>query len=96
MILSRTEPDLFTIGFRNDDIQEFDIRLKVGRNFVVNDEDPTWWHLARIVQIKKTRVWQTQDRIGIVWPGDSSEENRTWSPQIENDGEKKYRARQTK
>ena len=31
--------DLFTISLRNDDIQE--IRLKVGRNFVVYDENPT-------------------------------------------------------
>ena len=31
--------DLFTIGLRNDDIQEFD--SKVGRNFIVNDENPT-------------------------------------------------------
>ena len=30
--------DLFTIGLRNDDIQEFD--SKVGRNFIVHDEDP--------------------------------------------------------
>ena len=54
------------------------IRFKVGRNFIINDKNSTWWHLGRIVQIKNTRVWETQDRIGIVWPGDSSEENRTW------------------
>ena len=45
--------DLFTISLRNDDIQEFDS----GRNFTVYDENPTWWHLGRIVQIKNTRVW---------------------------------------
>ena len=72
------------------------IRLKVGRNFVVYDENPTWWHLGRIVQIKNTRVWKTQDRIGIVWPGDSSKEIRTWLSQIENHGEKKYWPRDTK
>ena len=72
------------------------IRFEVGRNFINNDKDSTWRHLGRIVQIKNTRVWETQDRIGIVWPGDSSEENRTWLSQIENDGEKKYRARHTK
>ena len=64
------------------------IRLKVGRNFIVHDENPTWWHLGRIVQIKNTRVWETQDRIGIVRPGDSSEESKTWLSQIENYGEK--------
>ena len=31
--------DLFTISLRNDDIQEFD--SKVGRNFIVYDENPT-------------------------------------------------------
>ena len=72
------------------------IRFKVGRNSIVYDENPTWWHLGRIAQIKNTRVWETQDRIGSVWLGDSSEENRTWLPQIENDGEKTCRAGHTK
>ena len=72
------------------------ILFKMGRNFIINDENPIWWHLGRIVQIKNTRVWETQDRIGIVRPGDSSEESRTWLSQIEDDGEKKYRARFTK
>ena len=40
-------------------------------------KDSTWWHLGRIVQIKNTRVWEAQDRIGIAWPVDSSEESRT-------------------
>ena len=86
--------DLFTNGLRNDDIQEFDSK----RNGIVfvYDENPTWWHPGRIVQTKNTRVWETQDRIGIVQPGDSSEENRTWLPQIDYDGRKKYRARFTK
>ena len=72
------------------------IRFEVGRNFIVYDENPTWWHLGRTVQIKNTRVRETQDRIGIVWPGDSSEEVGTWPSQIENYGEKKYRARNSK
>ena len=59
-------------------------------------EIPHDGHLGRIVQIKNTRVWETQDRIGIVWPGDSSEESRTWLSQIEDDGRTKYRARFTK
>ena len=86
--------DLFTISLRNDDIQEVD--SKWDGIFIVNDKDSTWWHLGRIAQIKHTRVWKTQDRIGIVWPGDSSEENRTWLSQIEDDGIKKYQARFTK
>ena len=32
------------------------------------------------------RVWETQDRFGIVWSGDSSEEVRIWLSQIENYG----------
>ena len=56
------------------------IRFQVGRNFIVHDENPTWWRLGRIVQIKNTRVRETQDRI--VWPGDSSEESWTWLSQI--------------
>ena len=72
------------------------IRFKVGRNFIVNNVNPIWWHFGRIVQIKNTRVWETQDRIGIVWPGDSSEENRTWLTQIEDDGDKKNRTESTK
>ena len=47
------------------------------------DKDFTWWNPGKFVQIKNTRVWQVQDRVGIVWPGDSSEDNRTWLSQIE-------------
>ena len=85
--------DLFTIALRNDDIQEFDY---VGRNIIVHDENPAWWHLGRTVQIKNTRVWETQDRIGIEGPGDSSEEVRTWLSKFESYGEEKYRARNSK
>ena len=86
--------DLFTISLRNDDIQEFD--SKVGRNFIIDETNPIWWHLGRIVEIKSTRVWETQDRIGIVQFGYSSEEIRAWSSQIENNGEEKYRPRNSK
>ena len=57
--------------FRNSIQSETEFYCSVTKN-------PTWWHLGRIVQIKNTRVSETQDRIGIVWPGDSSEEVRTW------------------
>ena len=46
--------DLFTIVLRNDDIQEFD--SKWDGIFVVHNENPTWWYLGRIVQIKKTSL----------------------------------------
>ena len=59
--------------------------------FIINDENPIWWHLGRIEQIKNTRVWEAQDRVGIVQYGDSSEESKTWLSQIENNGKKKYR-----
>ena len=72
------------------------IRFEMGRNSIVNDANPIWWHHGKLVQIKNTRVWETQDRIGIVWPEDSSEEVRTWSSQTENYGEKKYRAGNSK
>ena len=71
------------------------IGFLVGRNFIVHDENPAWWHLGKIVQIKNTRVWKTQDRTGIVRPGDS-EKVRTWLSQIENYGEEKYRAGNSK
>ena len=44
--------------------------------------------LEGFAQIKNTRVRETQDRIGIVRPGDSSEEVRTWLSQIESYGGK--------
>ena len=77
----------------NDSVENFADLFTIGlRSSIVYDENPTWWHLGRIVQVKNTRVWETQDRIGIVWPGDSSEEVGTWLSQIENYGEEKYRA----
>ena len=56
--------DLFIIVVpRNDDIQEFDSKWK--RNSIVDDTNPIWWHLGNFAQIQNTRVWETQDRIGI-------------------------------
>ena len=54
------------------------IRYKMGRNSIVLDENPIWWHLGKFVQIKNTRVCETQDRLGIVQFGDSSEESWNW------------------
>ena len=72
------------------------IRFKMGRNSIIDDTTPIWWHHGKLVQIKNTRVWETQDRIGIVQCGDSSEEGWTWLSQIEDNGKKKYRARDSK
>ena len=63
-----------------------------GTEFYYQWRKSFWWHLARIVQVKNTRVWETQDRIWIVQYGDSPEESRIWLSQIEDNGEKKYRA----
>ena len=68
------------------------IRYKMVRNSIIDDTNPILWHLGKLVQIKNTRVWEIQDRIGIVQYGDSSEEGWTWWSQIENYGEEKYRA----
>ena len=35
------------------------IRFEMGRNSIVYDENPIWWHLGRIAQIENTRVWET-------------------------------------
>ena len=40
-----------------------EIRLKVGRNFIVHDGNPTRWHHGRIVEIRNTRVCEPQDRV---------------------------------
>ena len=40
------------------------IRFEMGRNFMIDDANPIWWHLGKLVQIKNTRVWETQDRTG--------------------------------
>ena len=52
--------------------------------------------LEGLYNLRLRESGETQDRIGIVWPGDPSEESWTWLSQIENDGEEKYRARNSK
>ena len=69
-ILSRITPTYLRLVFEMTIFRNYFI---VGRNSIINDENPTWWYLGRTVQIKKSRVWETQDRIGIVQYGDSSE-----------------------
>ena len=67
------------------------IRFLVGRNFIVIDKDSTWRHVGRIVQIKNTKVGETQDRIAIVRLGDSSEEVRTWVSMVKRSIEQDVR-----
>ena len=85
--------DLFTISLRNDDIQESDSKwdgILLSMTKIPPDDILEGLYKLRI------RVWKTQDLVGIVWPGDSSEEIRTSLSQIENYGEEKYRARYSK
>ena len=94
--------DIFTLALRNDDIQEFGSKwdgILLSMTKIPSDDIMEGLYKLRIresiVQMKNTRVWETQDRIGIVQYGDSSEESRTWWSQIEDNGEQKYRAEST-
>ena len=79
--------DLFTIALRNDDIQEFDSKwdgILLSMTQIPSDD---------ILQsLYKLRIRESENRIGIVQYGDSSEESWTWSSQIEDNGKKKCRA----
>ena len=49
--------EYFRVTGANDSVENYadlftGIRFKVGRNFIVNDENPTWWYLGRIVQLR--------------------------------------------
>ena len=85
--------NLFTIAVRNDDIQEFDSKwdgILLSMTKIPPDD------ILEGLYKLRTRESENQDRIGIVRLGDSLEEVRTWLSQIENCGEKKYRARNSK
>ena len=92
MILSRIMPTYLLLVF---EMMIFRNSIQSGTEFYCLWRNPIWWHLGRIVQIKNTTVWETQGSIGIVRPGDSSEESCTWLSQIEDNGKKKYRAEST-
>ena len=53
--------------------------MMIFRNSILSGTEFCPWRkshddiFGRIVQIMNTSVWKTQDRAGIVWPGDSSE-----------------------
>ena len=50
------------------------IRFETGRNSIIDDTNPIWWHHGMSVQIENTWVWSTQNRIRIAWHGNSSED----------------------
>ena len=56
--------DLFTINLRNHDIQEFD--SKWDGNLLSMTKIPPDDILEGLYKLRNTRVWQAQDRIGIV------------------------------
>ena len=59
------DADLFAITLRNDYVR-------------VNDEDSIGWHSGKSVEIEDTWVWSTQNRLGIVRHGNSSEDIKAW------------------
>ena len=86
--------DLFTISLRNDDIQEFD--SKWDEILLSMTKIPPDDILEGLYKLRIRKSEKTQETIGIVWLGDSSEEVRNWLSQIGNYGEKKYRERYSK
>ena len=67
--------DLFTISLRNDDIQEFDSKwdgILLSMTKIPPDDILEGLYKLRVRESDKLK-----DRIGIVRPGDSSEEVRT-------------------
>ena len=76
--------DLFTITVRNDDVQEFITRW----DSFVYDQDPTWWRPGKFVQLENTWVWSAENRIRILWHG-NSENIDAWLSEVENDGQEK-------
>ena len=90
MILSKNYTDLFTISLRNDGVREFDSMwngILLSMTKIPHDDILDGLYKLRIRESEKTK-----DRIGIVWPGDSSEESWSWFSVIEDNGKKKYRA----
>ena len=49
------------------------IRHKMGRTFIINDEDSIRWSSGKSAQTENTWVWSTQKRIGLERHGDSSD-----------------------
>ena len=100
--------EYFRVTGANDSVDELcrpiyncSFEMMICRNSIRNGtEFYCRWHKSHLIDIleslyniKNTRVWETQDRIGpIVQCGDSSEESWTWLSQIEDNGKKKYRA----
>ena len=72
--------------------QHSGIRYEMGSTFIVNGTIPTWWHPRKSVQLEDTWVWSIPNRIGIVWHGDSSEDNGSQLSEVERHGVKMKRS----
>ena len=70
----------------------FWIRYEMGWNYIVYDQDPTWWRPGKFAQIENTWVWSTQNGVRIVRQGHSSEDIYAQLSKVEDDGEKEHRS----
>ena len=84
--------DLFSATLPVDNVQEFDTRCDEVL-LIVYVKDSIQWCLGKFVHIKNTCVCTTQNRIGIVWHGDSSNVIDAQLSKIEDDGEKEKKIR---
>ena len=74
------DADLFTIALRNDDLQEFD--SKWDGNLLSMTQSSSDDILEGLYKLRIRESEKTEDRIGIVQYGDSSEESRTWLNEV--------------
>ena len=64
----------------------------MGRSSIVDVINSIRWHFGKSGQNEDTRVWATQNRIGSVRHGDSSENTGSQLSKVENHGEEEYRS----
>ena len=57
------------------------IRYKMGWHFMIDYQNSHRWCPGEFVKVENTRVWSTQNRLRIVWHGNSSEDVETWLSQ---------------
>ena len=81
--------DLFSITLRDDNIQEFDTRWD--EVLLMMSKIPSNNILESLYKIR-IRESETQNRIGIVRHGDSSEDIGSQVSKVENHGKEEYRS----
>ena len=57
MVLSRIMPTYLQLVF---EMMIFRNSIRNETKFLINDANPVWWHLGRIVQIKNMSVWYSR------------------------------------